>query len=240
MIRVNIVDNDCENIAVIEEIMGKYFFDFAVKYEIDTIDCNELISPRLWAECAYDLAVFNISNRLNRSRLLEYSVEIRRLCRKTKVIFISDELCSVLDIFDYEPNYFIYKPQIADRLIEAMEHLLKLEANKGTSGLVLSTKSARHIIPQAMILYMEHYQHKTKIVCEGEELICHEKLSTLLEQLDVTAFVRCHCSFVANLEHVRKYTRTQLLMSNGDILPCSRSNQKKVREILENSRRVKD
>ena len=105
MIRVNIVDNDCENIAVIEEIMGKYFFDFAVKYEIDTIDCNELISPRLWAECAYDLAVFNISNRLNRSRLLEYSVEIRRLCRKTKVIFISDELCSVLDIFDYEESF---------------------------------------------------------------------------------------------------------------------------------------
>ena len=169
MIRVNIVDNDCENIAVIEEIMGKYFFDFAVKYEIDTIDCNELILPERQAqgsavfvpskECAYDLAVFNISNRLNRSRLLEYSVEIRRLCRKTKVIFISDELCSVLDIFDYEPNYFIYKPQIADRLIEAMEHLLKLEANKGTSGLVLSTKSARDIIPQAMILYMEHYQH---------------------------------------------------------------------------------
>ena len=50
MIRVNIVDNDCENIAVIEEIMGKYFFDFAVKYEIDTIDCNELISTQLWAE----------------------------------------------------------------------------------------------------------------------------------------------------------------------------------------------
>lgn len=116
---------------------------------------------------------------------------------------------------------------------------MKLDANKGANGLVLNTKQAKHIIPHSSIVYIEHYQHKSKIVCEDKEVTCHEKLSTLLEQLDSAMFVRCHCSFVANLEHVRKYTRTQLFMSNGDILPCSRSSQSTVRQAVETNRKVK-
>ena len=120
-----------------------------------------------------------------------------------------------------------------------MEHLLKLDVNKGSNGLVLSTKQAKHIVPQRSILYIEHYQHKSKVVCEDKEITCSEKLSSLLERLDGTAFVRCHCSFIANLNHVRKFTRTQLHMSNGDVLPCSRSSQQIVREALESGGRFK-
>ena len=145
----------------------------------------------------------------------------------------------MLDTFDYDPDYFIHMPQSDERFSAAMEHLLKLDANKGANGLVLNTKQAKHIIPHSSIVYIEHYQHKSKIVCEDKEVTCHEKLSTLLEQLDSATFVRCHCSFVANLEHVRKYTRTQLFMSNGDILPCSRSSQSTVRQAVETNRKVK-
>lgn len=239
MIKICLVDNDRENAEGVKLMVDAYFAGFAVKHEVDIMDCKELISPQLWLDCSYDLAVFNISDRRSRSQLMEYSVEVRRLCRKTKVIFVSDELRSVLDTFDYDPDYFIHMPQSDERFSAAMEHLLKLDANKGANGLVLNTKQAKHIIPHSSIVYIEHYQHKSKIVCEDKKVTCHEKLSTLLEQLDSATFVRCHCSFVANLEHVRKYTRTQLFMSNGDILPCSRSSQSTVRQAVETNRKVK-
>ena len=219
MIKICLVDNNREQAEGVKLMVDAYFAGFTVKHEVDIVDCKELISPQLWLDRGYDLAVFNISDRCGRSQLMEYSVEVRRLCRKTKVIFIADEL--------------------DERFPIAMEHLLKLDVNKGANGLVLNTKQAKHIIPHSSIVYIEHYQHKSKIVCEDKEVTCHEKLSTLLEQLDSAMFVRCHCSFVANLEHVRKYTRTQLFMSNGDILPCSRSSQSTVRQAVETNRKVK-
>ena len=239
MIKVCLVDNDCNSIMSVKRMMDEYFADFSVSYEIDMMDSTALIAPKVWTECGYDLAVFNISDRADRTRLLEYSVEIRKLCRKTKVILLSEELNSVLDTFEYDPDYFIHRPQADTRLAAAMEHLLKLDANKGAGGLVLSTKQAKHIIPQRNIMYIEHYQHKSKIICEDRSYTCSEKLSTLLERLDGAMFMRCHCSFIVNLEYVRKATRTQLFMRNGDILPCSRSNQLAIREALENSRKVK-
>ncbi len=237
--RICLVGNDSESAANVKKAMDEYFAEFAVKYEVDAMDPGALISPQLWLDCAYDLAVFDLSDEPSRIQLLEYSVEVRRLCRKTKVIFISDELNSVLDTFDYDPDYFIHKPQVDERFPIAMEHLLKLDVNKGSNGLVLSTKQAKHIVPQRSILYIEHYQHKSKVVCEDKEITCSEKLSSLLERLDGTAFVRCHCSFIANLNHVRKFTRTQLHMCNGDVLPCSRSSQQIVREALESGGRFK-
>lgn len=239
LIKICLVDNNREQAEGVKLMVDAYFASFTVKHEVDIVDCKELISPQLWLDRGYDLAVFNISDRCGRSQLMEYSVEVRRLCRKTKVIFVSDELNSVLDTFDYDPDYFIHMPQSDERFSAAMEHLLKLDANKGANGLVLNTKQAKHIIPHSSIVYIEHYQHKSKIVCEDKEVTCHEKLSTLLEQLDSASFVRCHCSFVANLEHVRKYTRTQLFMSNGDILPCSRGNQSIVRKALDQNPKVK-
>lgn len=239
MIRICLIDGDSDSAVSVKKAMEEYFSGFTVKYEIDTMDCMALISPKLWLECAYDLAVLDISDRLSRSQLLEYSVEVRRLCRKTKVIFVSDELRSVLDTFEFDPDYFIHKPQADERFPDALEHLLKLDVNKGSNGLVLSTKQAKHIVPQRSILYIEHYQHKSKVVCEDKEITCNEKLSALLERLDGALFVRCHCSFIANLNHVRKFTRTQLHMSNGDVLPCSRSNQQTVREALESVGKIK-
>ena len=108
MIKICLVDNNREQAEGVKLMVDAYFAGFTVKHEVDIVDCKELISPQLWLDCGYDLAVFNISDSCGRSQLMEYSVEVRRLCRKTKVIFVSDELRSVLDTFDYDPDYFIH------------------------------------------------------------------------------------------------------------------------------------
>ena len=79
---------------------------------------------------------------------------------------------------------------------------------------------------------INHEVDSGRIICEDKAILCREKLDNLLKRLDDKLFVRCHCSFIVNLHHVREYRRTQLLLSNGDVIPCSRSNQKSIREAL--------
>lgn len=232
MFNICMVDCKCESRTSITEQIEKFFSDYDICFEIDDMEYKSLVTPEVWQECDYELAIFDISDVRVRERLMEYSLEIRKLCQKTKVIFISDDLLCALEIFDYNPDYFIYKTQIESRLVTSLEHLFRFELKNRGNSLVLSTKSSKHIIPERSIVYFEHYQHNTKVICEDKYVLCHEKLCNLLERLDGRLFVRCHCSFIVNLHHIREFRRTQLLMSNGDVIPCSRSNQKIIRKAL--------
>ena len=232
LFNICIVEKSRDSSKAIMQQVDNFFGDCEVEYEVDIITYGSLISPEIWADCGYNLAIIDISTAEYRDRLMEYSMEIRKACHDTKVIFISDDLHGSLDIFEYDPNYFIYKPQIADRLSKALDRLFTFEMKSRVKSLVLSTKSAKHIIPKRSIIYLERYQHDTRIVCDSKTVVCHDKLTTLLDKIDDRMFLRCHCSFVVNLKYVREFTRTQLLMSNGDVVPCSRANQKIVSAAL--------
>lgn len=232
MFNICIVDCKCESKKDITEQIERFFADYDIGYEIDNMEFGSLVTPEVWRDCDYDLAIFDISDARVREELMEYSLEIRKSCPKTKIIFISSDLLCALEIFDYNPDYFIHKPQIEIRMLSAMDHLFSYEIKNRGNNLVLNTKSAKHIIPERTIVYFEHYQHSTKVICEDKAILCREKLDNLLKRLDDKLFVRCHCSFIVNLHHVREYRRTQLILSNGDVIPCSRSNQKSIREAL--------
>ena len=232
LFNICVVDSDGDSRKEICERIDEYFADFDVEYRTELIDCRSLTVTEICRECGYDLAILDISDAAYRKGLLEYSQLLRKWHRETKVIFISDKIYCVLDTFDYDPDYFIFKPQTESRIINAMNHLFNFKTNKESSSLTIGKKSARHIIMKNSILYMEHYQHNTRIVCEDKEIVCHEKISTLLEKLDSRQFVRCHCSFGVNLRHVSTFSRTQIVLSNGDVIPCSRSKQKTVRAAL--------
>ena len=239
MFNICIADIDENGRVELSKYAQDYFAHLGAEYRIETLDCGALKATDTCCNYGYDLAIIDISDADTRLSLLKYAQLLRRWHRETKIIFTSDKLYCALDVFDYDPDYFIFKPQLEMRFNNAMEHLLGLEASTRNDSLYVGTKSSRHIIKAKSILYMEHYQHNTKIVCEDKEVICHEKLSTLLGRLNDSQFVRCHCSFAVNLRHVRNFSRVQLTMSNGDLIPCSRNNQKTVKDALSRIHEVK-
>lgn len=232
MLNVCIVDENEASRQHIAGLIENFCCNNNIGCETDVISATALLRPDVWEDCAYDLAIFNLSGVMNREQLMQYSVNVRKRNQKTKMIYISDDLVGSLDIFDYNPDYFIFKPQLDFRLIPALEHIFGVEVKTKGSSLIISTKSAKVIIPEGSIIYLEHYQHDTIIVCEDRTVTCHEKLDSLLERLDSKSFVKCHCSFAVNLNYVREYRRTQLILSNSDVIPCSRANQQSVRTAI--------
>ena len=233
MINVCIIDADEHFRAQQVKLIRKFFDGFSTKVEIDILDNKRNLPPEMWEECAYDLAMVDISDKDTRDDVLKYSVMARKHCQKTKIIFTSSDPMASLDVFRYSPDYFIYKQELYFRITEALGYLFKLKKINNGNNLLVITKSTKYIIPTGSILYFEHYQHDTRIVCEDREILCHEKLSDLLDRLSSERFLRCHCSFVINLDHVKEYTRTQIIIDDGRCIPCSRTNSKALKEAME-------
>jgi len=68
---------------------------------------------------------------------------------------------------------------------------------------------------------------------DGEVLDSIGRLDDLCEQLkDYEQFVRCHRSYLINMEHVEHYEYDNVVMKDKTRLSISKANRKKVRERL--------
>ena len=66
---------------------------------------------------------------------------------------------------------------------------------------------------------------------DGRELLAYAALSDLEQQLP-GSFVRCHKSYLANMEHVRTSCRETLTMTTGATVPVSQRQYRAVRDAL--------
>lgn len=208
------------------------FSDRDTEYEIVEIEYGKIKNAEIWDMHNFDMAIFDVSDDLLRYEIMKTSLYAKSAIQSLKIVFFSDDLLAALDVFEYTPDYFLYKDRLNEKMPQMLKKLFSYESNNNGRGIVVKTRATKHFIPEQSIMYFEHYQHDTKIVCEDRTVVCHEKLDDLLKRLDSKNFVRSHCSYIVNLQYVREFRRTQLKMSNGCVIPCSRVNQKNVMTLL--------
>lgn len=65
-----------------------------------------------------------------------------------------------------------------------------------------------------------------------EKIICEKSLKEVYELIEDDRLVYAHNSYIINIEHIMKATRTEVILSNNIILAVSRSKEKLLRKRL--------
>lgn len=95
--------------------------------------------------------------------------------------------------------------------------------------------SARQTVKQLdcnEICFMESRGHNVYIYTKSGEIRVYQKLADLAYGLP-EYFHQCHKSYIVNLKEVARFERTQLRMTDGRIIPVSRTHQAKTKEICD-------
>ena len=112
---------------------------------------------------------------------------------------------------------------------DAVMNKVERESEKKHSGYTI-TSNGRHVLLRwSEILYAEGCLHRTVFYLSNGK---HYTAPKSLEHLAISfpeQFVRCHKSFSVNLQHVREFSRTKLILRNGKQLPVSRSHSAEAR-----------
>ena len=59
----------------------------------------------------------------------------------------------------------------------------------------------------------------------GNKTASGMSLSELMDKLDGSTFIQCHRSYVVNILHIRKMTKTEFILENGESVPIGRKYQ---------------
>ena len=163
----------------------------------------------------------------------------RHVGQQAAVIFTTAYAQYALDGYDLGVVDFLHKPFAYERFVKAMEKAgrrIKLNAGADTKRSIVVKQEYDNVnVPLADILYIESMENYCKIFKDnGECIISRISLKTLLNMLPASAFVRIHRSFIVAVDRIMKFTKQDIRLSNGKLLPIGRHYATEVSAVLSN------
>ena len=150
--------------------------------------------------------------------------------KQPAIIFVTGYEKYVYDAFEVEASGYLVKPvneqKFAEVFSRAQDKILS-ETEQKKKTLLIQYAGANKAIPLDHIYYMESRKHKVVLYTkDGEQaslrsLEYYAKIGELEEELQ-GQFCRIHKGYLVNLSCVDEYSRTEIMLANGDKLPLSK------------------
>lgn len=182
-------------------------------------DIEELEDRLQTAGQEFDLLILDIM--MHDKTGLDFAMELRERNDRVSIIFVTGYDKYLAQGYEVQPVHYLLKPLDPERLKKAVMTDWKLNHRPRT---IFLEKGRRNVGLQLhTILYAEaNGNHGVRICLQDGELDFPSGLSELAQTLPAEQFVRCHNSYLINLEHVREVNRSDLRMDTGLTLPVSR------------------
>lgn len=146
-----------------------------------------------------------------------------------QVIYVSGYLEYAPDAYRTRHTWFLAKPVQQDALDAALGRALdNLDRSRRGSLLVRSGSSLVQVVP-SKILYVESDRRKVRIHEQARTIETYAKIDDIQRRLP-EQFVRCHKSFLVNMDCIAELRASDLVLANGEEIPVS---QRRRRALLD-------
>ena len=147
--------------------------------------------------------------------------KIREGNERVQIIFITGISDYIAEGYDVSAVHYLLKPVKEERLFAALN---KAAANLSKPKRAISVDAADGITLVAVdsITYIEALNNELIITTKEGIINCKMPLYRIDEVIADARFVKTHRSYLVNLAHVKRVTRTEVILDNGLSLPLSR------------------
>ena len=214
----------CEDDRVVRDeicrVCEETLKEMKIAYEISVFsNAEELEKTLREGRHLFDLLILDIE--LDRKTGMELARELRAGEDWVSILFVTGHEEYALEGYEVQPIQFLMKPLNWEKLREALRTDWKRNHRPKT---VLLQKGYRNLrLRLSSVVYVEtDGNHGVRIFQEDGEERFPMGLSELERLFSDHRFLRCHNSYLVNLEHVREIGREGFLLDQGNRLPISR------------------
>ena len=214
MLRIAVCDDTREECDFIVEYASVFFEGRQMAVHIDTYEKgSELIE----AGQEYDLYLLDV--------LMPGLTGIETAARLGKgnhaVVFITSSLEAAVDGYSVNAAGFILKPVERNHFEATMERVVNQYLGEREACISVIHNRVPVHLKLERIAWFENRLHRVFVtLTSGETLAIGQKLSELQEELkEHPQFLRCHQSYVVNLEQVERLEDSCFHMREGQLIP---------------------
>lgn len=208
---IAICDDDSSFRNSLEKHLRTYFDERSISLNFFNFSCGEEL---LESTILFDLVFLDIEmgeiNGINTGKELKSR-------NPHNIIFVITSYENYLDdAFKINAFRFLQKPLNIVRLYKALDDAAELINNDII--VFYDMKSASNVrIYTNDIIFVEIEKKKIRIVTVNDTYYSNEKIATWRNRLNGISFVCPHSSYITNLDHSIKHTRTLLILAKKDL-----------------------
>ncbi len=151
---------------------------------------------------------------------IELAEKIRENNSSVQIVFITGFPDYISRGYDVSALHYLIKPVEKEKLFEVLSKACD-NLKKEEKFILLSVDNESFKINTKDIIYVEAFGHSSCVVCENGEYKVKLPISDIVKMLD-ESFIQCHRSYIANLQHISRITKTDVVFDNGKSIPVSR------------------
>jgi len=179
-------------------------------------------------DSSYDLLIFDIE--MEKMSGMELAADIRKRDEEIPILFVTGYDSYMAQGFEVAALHYLLKPLQKEKLFAVLDKFNKSRMKKEQEEkLLFRTEQGPLSLPVSKIWYIEARAHQCILYTEDESHILCASISEMVGSLcSRREFVRCHRSYLVNVQHVSAIVKPELILDDKRRLPVSRSAEKEV------------
>ena len=231
MLLIAIVDDEDYICSLVEELLHSILHKYQLAAEIEIFNSGDRFQQHLSNGKYYDVVFLDIE--LGKISGLDVSQMLRTSLgnEATQIIYISGKTEYAIDVFDYDPIYFLAKPLTEEMVEKAFKKIIR-KLNIKAEAFTYKVGAHTFKIPIKDIVYFENQGRKITIHFQNKTDHFYGSLDKVRNQLEKYHFILIHKSFLINPLHVRSFAYDSVMMSDSAVLQIAQLKRKDVRKQL--------
>lgn len=144
---------------------------------------------------------------------IELAKEIRSSDKAADIIFLTSSPEFAVESYTVKASNYLVKPVSRDRLVEALDDIMRTRTEDRDSCLVLKSSVGVHKVHISEIIYIEALNRKVVYYLRNNsQITCVEKFASVCDQLlQHPEFLLAHRSFLVNMNYIRRISEIKRL-----------------------------
>ena len=203
----------CDDSEIARELLVEFFSYYcankAISYEIEQYETAVPLICDVEEGARFDIVFLDIY--MGELLGIDAAHKLRELGYQGKIVFLTASPDFALAGYDVEAAGYLLKPLAFQTFSRMMDRMVKYF--KG-STYPIRQRSKVIRIPYDEIYYIESRNSKCILHGKKEDYIIYKQLDKITEELNDRRFLRCHQSFLVNMDYVR-FADKEFRMVNG-------------------------
>ena len=227
MLKIHICDDEKYHLEKTQEILNTFAREHQIQISVSATSSLKELEQYVFSEGNKPDILF-LDIEFGQENSIHLAEEIGRRLPSCSIAFLTNYLSYATDV--YSANHFFYV--LKDELEFRMDAILKRYYDRG-QRILLHTKKTEWSFETNDIMYLERARRSCYVVLsDGESKKISLGFEDVAEKLHQPMFVRCHHSFIINLNYMQQYSSNAFVLKTGKEIPISRSYQKACHQVF--------
>lgn len=225
---IAVCDDDETDLQYITGLVNAWAAQARIPVSVRTFPSAEAFLFHYAEDRDFDILLLDVE--MGQLNGIDLARQIRTQDSCVQIVFITGYSDFIAEGYDVSALHYLMKPVKTEKFQEVLSRAAELSRQERPFLLVTSDRETIRVFFDD-IYYAESQGHYMLIHAREAQHRVRLTVSGLLEQLD-QGFYRCGRSFVVNLRHVCRITKSQVFLENQSALPLGRGQYDEINKAM--------